>query len=71
MVPAVTCSVGLDLLAPEILPGRWPAKEMTIMPVPEAPMNEENGMMAGENQIGTAGQVLPVQSEPKSFPMKG
>ena len=71
MVPAVTFGVGLDFLAPEILPGRWPAEEMTIMPVPEAPMNKNNGMVARENQIGTAGQVFPVQSKPESFPMKG
>lgn len=42
----------------------------TVVPMPEAPMNENGGGVASENDVGLAGECLSVQPEAEARPMQ-
>lgn len=70
MLPPVALDVRPDLVAPEVLAALRPAEQVAVMPVPETAVNEDHRAPAGEDKIGLAGQVLAVQPEAESAPVK-
>ena len=62
----VSGDISFDLRPPEISVGSGPREQMTSMAVPEATVDEYDGPVLGEHQIGTPGQVTGMQtiSEP-------
>ena len=59
----VTCSISHDFYAPKILPTLWPAEQRTIMPVPEAAVDENDRSMLMQNYIRSTRKFLVVKPE--------
>lgn len=62
--------VSADFLAPELFAALWPSEQMAVVGVPKTAMDEENGITAGEYQIGLSGKVFAVQPKAESAPVK-
>lgn len=59
-----------DLLAPKLFPTLWPTKQVAIVTVPEASMDEENGIAAGEHEVRLAWKVPVMQPKTESAPVQ-
>ncbi len=59
--PVVILDIAADLLAPERLSRRRPSEQMTVVPVPEAAVNEDNGLIPGKDKIRFPGQLFCMQ----------
>jgi len=54
------------LASPELRIGFGPLEEMALVPMPETPVNENNGPVLREDKVGASGQVALVQPVAKS-----
>lgn len=60
-VVRVTNPIAVELGVPELRVGGRPLHALgTVVPMPEASVNEEDRSSAGENQVGPSGQILAV-----------
>ena len=63
----VTPLVGSELCQPELLARRWRVCEFAAgVPVPVAPVNEDAGSEARQDNVRLAGQVGHIQPEPEA-----
>ena len=60
---SVSLAVARDFLTPEFWPCRRPFEHRATMPVPEAAMHEDDGLVPRKHEIGLARKVFPVQPE--------
>ena len=63
-VPRIPGTVSLDLGPPEIPSCGGPFEKMTVMPMPEAPIDKNQGTVTGQDNIGRAGDIPDVEAEP-------
>jgi hypothetical protein len=59
--PFVPLPVALNLFLPKCSVAARPFKQMTVMPVPEAPIDKNNGAVARKHYVWTAGQMFRVK----------
>jgi len=53
----------MDFLPPEFRPGLGPPEKVTIMPMPEAAVDEDDGVVFREHDVGAPGEILTVKTE--------
>ena len=63
----VPCNIPGKFFPPEFRSGfRRGGFGTSLVPVPEASVNENNRAVSGQDNVGFAGQIFPVQPEPES-----
>lgn len=62
----VTALIPADLLPPEILSAGWPAEQVTVMAMPEAPMHKNYCVPSGQHEIRLARKISIMQAKPVS-----
>jgi hypothetical protein len=67
----VICDVPIYFCLPELMSGRRPFKEMTIMVMPEASVDKNNRPVSWKHEIRFAGQIADMQSIPQTGGMHG
>jgi hypothetical protein len=71
LVGAITLDVAVKFPLPKGSPsGRHRSAGAILVPMPKAPMHENNYLVFGEHQVGLAGQFLAVNAIPKTKTMK-
>jgi hypothetical protein len=66
----IALSVSLELWDPIFRPRAWRfAAERAIMPVPKAPMHQDDLPLPWKDKIGRSWQITPVQTKPVSHAM--
>lgn len=60
-VSVVPRPIGFDLLSPEVGAGAGPFEQMAVVAMPEAAVNENDGLEAGEDHVRLAGKPLVMQ----------
>lgn len=63
-------AVALELGAPLVRAGGGPAEEVALVHVPEAAVDLDDGTVAGEDQVGGAGEGAVVQAEAEAEPVE-
>jgi len=67
----VVGDVALEFLPPEFFVGfRHAGDFAAFMAMPEAAVDEDDGLVLSEDNIGFSGQILPVQAEPVAGAME-
>jgi len=66
----VACSIAADFLLPEGAPVLWPAKQLAIVTVPKATVNEDRSSMTPEDEIGPTRKPPIMKSESESHRME-
>src|SRR5690606_29229870 len=61
----ITLDIALDLLLPEFGARRRHPKQMTVVAVPEATMDENGRAITWQHNIGLSGHVFRVKTKPK------
>src|SRR5574338_766754 len=70
-VPSVAFDVACELAGPEFLAGgRDCCHSAPLMTMPEAAVDEDHSIPAGEDDVGVPGQVGPVEREPEPGSMQ-
>ena len=67
----IACLVTADLVPPEVFAGSGPPEQRTVMPMPEASMDEDRSPILRKNQIGFARQLPSVESVAEPPRMQG
>jgi hypothetical protein len=57
-------AVAGNLLLPEIAAGVGPPEKMTVVPVPEAPVNQHDSAMTRQDNVGLAREFRGMESVP-------
>lgn len=66
-LPPVALDVGFEFFDPFVAVGRWSISQPArVVPVPEAPVDEQGGSILRKDKIGAAGQIPTVQPETHS-----
>ncbi len=64
---AISGLVALDLLPPKFLArGRKLGAATSFMPMPEAAVDKDGQLVLGQIEVGSSGDIAPMQPEPKS-----
>ena len=66
----VALDVSADLVLPELCPSFRPPKQMTLVAVPKAPMDEHHRLMPWEDQIGRSRDCRAMELEAEAAPVQ-
>lgn len=70
LIPQISAHIAADFLPPEFLPGLWPVKLRTVMPMPEAAVYKQNRTELGKYQIRLSWKLPVVQPIAEPSPVQ-